>query len=132
VSVWQSLREHSLYDALFAATARHLSVGLSAVASAFFLADPAELRALLGTAGFERIEITPCSLDVHLKAPRSASSSSRCSGPRRRSRPSALHAPARSRLVAAVVQETASLVQQYRDGDRLTFPMVTNIGKAYA
>jgi SAM-dependent methyltransferase len=69
VSVWQSLGEHSLYDALFAATARHLSVGLSAVASAFSLADPAELRALLRTAGFERIEITPCSLDVHLEAP---------------------------------------------------------------
>jgi SAM-dependent methyltransferase len=131
VSVWQSLGEHSLYDALFAATARHLSVGLSAVASAFSLADPAELRALLRTAGFERIEITPRSLDVHLEAPERFVEFAVLGAATTIPAFAALDAAARSRLVAAVVQETAPLVQQYRDGDRITFPMFTNIAKAY-
>jgi SAM-dependent methyltransferase len=132
VSVWRSLREHRLYEALFAATARHLGVDPSAVASAFSLGDPEELRALLATAGFKGIGITPRSLDVHLEVPERFVEFAVLGAATTIPAFAGLDSGARARLVEAVAQETAPLVRQHRDEDRLTFPMSTNIASAHA
>ncbi|WP_046867241.1 class I SAM-dependent methyltransferase [Microvirga massiliensis] len=131
VSVWRSLREHPLYEALFAATAGHLGVDPSAVASAFSLGDPEELRVLLSAAGFNEIEITPRSLDVHLEAPERFVEVAVLGAATTIPAFAGLDPGVRARLVEAVAQETASLVRQYRDGDRLTFLMSTNIARAH-
>jgi 2,4-dienoyl-CoA reductase-like NADH-dependent reductase (Old Yellow Enzyme family) len=69
LSVWQGLARHPVYQALFEATARHLGVPMSAVDAAFSLEHPEALRALLDRAEFERIDITPRSLEVTVQSP---------------------------------------------------------------
>ena len=69
LSVWRDLQRHPVYEALFEATTRHLGAALSDVALSFSLWDAEELRALLSDAGFQRTEVTPRSLDIHLPSP---------------------------------------------------------------
>jgi ubiquinone/menaquinone biosynthesis C-methylase UbiE len=66
ISVWQALQRHPVYEALFHATARHLGATIAIVDVSFSLGDADELQTLLSDAGFQRIEITPRSLTVHL------------------------------------------------------------------
>jgi SAM-dependent methyltransferase len=131
ISVWQALRLHPVYEALFEATARHLDVPLSSVDASFSLWDAEELRALLQAAGFERIVIMPRSLDVRLPAPErfvqltmlGAATSVPAFG--------RLDGAARRALVEAVSGETETVVRRYRDGDTLTFRMSTHIATAH-
>ena len=69
ISVWQQLSRHPLYEALFNAIARHLSIPISKIDVSFSLGDAEELRGLLEWAEFQRISITPQSLDIHLLSP---------------------------------------------------------------
>jgi SAM-dependent methyltransferase len=130
ISVWQALARHPVYQALFEAIARHLGVPLSSVDVAFSLDDPEALRALLRRAGFERIDITPRSLEITLQSPerfvqlavRGAATSVPAFA--------RLDDPARAALVEAVSREMAPIVGRYRRGDGLTFPMHTNLAIA--
>jgi ubiquinone/menaquinone biosynthesis C-methylase UbiE len=69
ISVWQALQRHPVYEALFKATARHLGATIADVELSFSLSDADELRTLLGDAGFQSIEISPRSLNIHLPSP---------------------------------------------------------------
>jgi len=132
LSVWQALERHPVYEALFEATTRRLNAALHDVALSFSLWNAEELRELLSAAGFQRIEVTPRSLDIHFPSPerfvlltvQGAASSVPTFAQ--------LDAAARSALVEAVASETEAVVQRYRDGDKLTFPMSTHIAVAYA
>jgi hypothetical protein len=69
ISVWQKLGRHPLYEALFGATARHLGIPISIIDISFSLGDAEELRAFLENAGFQRITVTPQSLEIRLPSP---------------------------------------------------------------
>lgn len=132
LSVWQALQRHPLYEALFEATTRCLGAAISDVALSFSLADAEELRALLGAAGFQRIEITPRSLDIQLPSPERFVELTVLGAATTIPAFARLDAAARSALVETVSLEVEAVTQRYRDGDKLTFPMSTHIAVAYA
>ena len=131
ISVWQALQRHPVYEALFAATARHLGVSISTVDASFALWDAKELRTLLNDAGLQRIAITPRSLTMHLPAPERFVQLTVLGAATSIPAFAQLDDAARSALVAAVTSETQAVAQRYRDGNTLTFPMSTHIAVAY-
>ena len=131
ISVWQALERHPLYEALFRATARHLGVSPAALDVAFSLADANELRALLSDAGFQNIDVAARSLDVQLATPERFVELTVLGAATSIPAFAQLDASARSALVTAVADETQSVAERYRDGDRLTFPMSTHIATAH-
>jgi ubiquinone/menaquinone biosynthesis C-methylase UbiE len=130
ISAWQSLARHPVYQALFEAIARGLGVPITAVDVAFSLGDPEELRAILRRAGFRRIDIAPRSLDVRLQSPerfvqltvRGAATSVPAFA--------RLDRAAQAALVGGVAGELEPVMERFRKGDELTFPMHTNIAIA--
>lgn len=130
ISVWQALHRHPVYEALFAATARHLGAPIADVEVAFSLGDADELRTLLREAGFRRIEITPRSLTIHLPSPERFVQLTVLGAATSIPAFAHLNAATRSALVEAVTGETQTVAQRYRDGDKLTFPMSTHIAVA--
>jgi SAM-dependent methyltransferase len=60
LSVWQRLDRHPFYATLHEVIHRRL--GMSALQDIFALGDPDELRTLLTSAGFERVEIEPAAM----------------------------------------------------------------------
>jgi ubiquinone/menaquinone biosynthesis C-methylase UbiE len=132
ISVWQALQRHPVYEALFEATARYLEAAVSTVDVSFSLWDSEELRRLLDDAGFERIVITPRSLEVHLPTPERFVQLTVLGAATSIPAFAQLDTPARSALVDAVIGETQALAERYRDGNTLTFSMSTHIAVAYA
>ncbi len=132
LSVWQALQHHPIYEALFEATTRHLSAAISDVALPFSLWDAAELRSLLSDADFERIEVTPRSLDIHLPSPERFVQLTVLGAATSIPAFAQLDTAARSALLDAVTVETDTVSRRYRDGDKLSFPMSTHIAVAYS
>lgn len=132
LSVWQALQQHPIYEALFEATTRHLGTSITEVALPFSLWDAAELRALLSDAGFQHIEVISRSLDIHLPSPEHFVQLTVQGAATTIPAFAQLDTGARSALVDAVTDETEAVVQRYRDGDKLTFPMSTHIAVAYS
>lgn len=132
LSVWQALQRHPIYEALFEATARHLRASISDLALSFSLGDAEELRALLSDAGFQRIQVAPRSLDIHLPSPERFVEFTVLGAATSIPAFAQLESAARSALVKAVAGETEAIVQRYRDGEKLTFRMSTNIAAACA
>lgn len=132
LSVWQALHHHPIFEALFEATTRHLNAAISDVALPFSLWDDAELRTLLGDADFQRIEVTPRSLDIHLPSPERFVQLTVLGAATSIPAFAQLDSAARAALVDAVTGETEVVMQHYRDGDNLTFPMSTHIAVAYS
>jgi ubiquinone/menaquinone biosynthesis C-methylase UbiE len=132
LSVWQALQRHPVYEALFEATTRHLGAATSDVALSFSLSDAEELRALLRDAGFQRVEITPRSLDIHLPSPARFVELTVLGAAATIPAFAQLDTAARSALVETVSHEIEAVAQRYREGDTLTFPMSTHIAVAYA
>jgi ubiquinone/menaquinone biosynthesis C-methylase UbiE len=131
ISVWQALHRHPMYEALFQATARHLGATIATVDVSFSLWDTEELWTLLSDAGFQRIEITPRSLTLHLPAPERFVQLTVLGAATSIPAFAQLDAAARSALVEAVTSETQAVAQRYRDGNMLAFPMSTHIAVAY-
>ncbi len=131
ISVWRALQRHPVFAAMFEATARHLGVTLSEVDLSFSLWDAEELRALLSTAGFQRIEITPRSLDIRLPSPERFVQFTVLGAATSIPAFTRLDTTARSALVEAIAGEIEPVVRRYSSGDELTFPMSTHIAVAY-
>ena len=132
ISVWQALRLHPMYEALFDATSRHLGVPLSSVDVSFSLSDANELRRLLEEAGFVRIAVTPQSLEVRVPSPRRFVQLTVLGAATTIAAFKELDATARAALVKTVRKETDAAARRYRDGDRLAFPMSTHIALAHS
>ena len=132
ISVWQALQRHPVYEALFEATARHLGAAVSTLDVSFSLSDPEELRRVLNDAGFERIAITPWSLEVHVPTPERFVQLTVLGAATSIPAFARLDTAARSALVDAVTGETQAVAERYRDGNTLTFSMFTHIAVAYA
>jgi SAM-dependent methyltransferase len=131
ISVWQALHCHPVYEALFQATACHLSATIATVDISFSLGDADELRTLLSDAGFQRLTITPRSLQIHLPAPERFVQLTVLGAATSIPAFAHLETAARPALVEAVSSEAQAVAQRYREGDTLTFPMSTHIAVAY-
>jgi hypothetical protein len=131
ISVWQALKRHPVYEALFEATARHLGANIATVELSFSLSDADELRTLLDNAGFQRIEIFPRSLNIHLPSRERFVQLTVLGAATSIPAFAELDAAARSALVEVVTDETELVTHRYHDGDKLIFPMYTHIAVAY-
>ena len=132
ISVWQDLSRHPVYAALFEAVGRHLDVPISDLDVSFSLSDPKELRRILRSAGFRDIEIMPRSLDVTL-APPELFVELTVLGAVTSVPAFARLAPAtQASLVDKISAEMNPLIQDYTKDEKLTFPMHTNIARAFA
>jgi ubiquinone/menaquinone biosynthesis C-methylase UbiE len=130
VSVWQALGHHPVYEALLEATARHLGVNVSAISAAFSLWDGEELRTLLGEAGFNRVEIIPASHTSYFPSPERFVQITLLTAAAVMPEFERLSAVAHSELSEAIAREIEDVMQGYRDGDRLIFPMSAHIAIA--
>jgi len=132
VSVWESLERHPLYEALLTATARYLTVPVSAVDLSFSLSNADELDALLRSAGFLRTQVHSRSLDIHLPSPERFVQLTVEGAATSIATFTQLDAATRAALVDAVALQVEPIVRHYRDGDALTFPMFNQIAVAYS
>jgi len=121
--VGQALEQHPVFEALMESVARRLALPLAAVSIPFALSDTDALRALFDSAGFGAVEITPES--IPLRFPQAdrfvplAVASSAAAVPAF----ATLESSAQAELLDAVRQETEPVVNQYRDGNDIAFPM---------
>jgi SAM-dependent methyltransferase len=131
VSVWRALELHPVYEALFAAVARHLDVPISTLDLSFSLWDADELSTLMSDAGLQRIAITPRSLEVRLPTPERFVQLTVLGAATSVPAFARLDAATRSALVEAVTGETRASIERYRDGETLVFSMSSHLAVAY-
>lgn len=128
--VLQSLEQHPVFEALMQSVARQLALSLSTVATPFSLSGPGELEALFTAAGFGRVEIAAASIVARFAQPERfvpmAVMSSAAAVPAF----ARLEAPERGDVLAQVVKETQRVVDAYREGDFIAFPMHANVAVA--
>ena len=97
----------------------------------FAFGDAEALRGLLRAAGFQRIVITPRSLNANFPEPERFVKLAVLGSAAMMPAFAQLDTAACAALVEAVTLESEAIVQRYRDGDRLSFPMSTHIAVAY-
>ncbi|PTR16331.1 MULTISPECIES: hypothetical protein [unclassified Nitrosospira] len=117
----RNVQRHPVYEALLEATARQLGAAIAAVELSFSLSDADELRTLLGDAGFQHIQITPQSLDIHLPSPERFVQLTVLGVATSIPAFMRLGAAERSTLVDAVIDETHAVAKRYRKGRTLHF-----------
>lgn len=131
LNVWQPLDRHPVYEAVLEAEARHLDVSVAEVSTPFTFGGAGELRALLDGAGFRRIEVRPKTLDVRFPAPERFVELTVLAGAAVVPEFAQEDPAERAALVDAVTRESAPIIERYRDGDTVSFPMTAHIAVAY-
>jgi hypothetical protein len=133
VSVWQSIDQLPLFQALTAAEARHLeTIGITPdpVFLPCALGDAAELRGLLEQAGFLAVEITEGRIDAVFPDPenfvRKMEHAYVAVVPELASDPQATDA-----FVAAVSRDVKGFLDEHRRGDTLVFPLKVHLATAH-
>lgn len=132
LSVWQALRRHVVYEALFDAASRHLGTTISDVSLPFSLPESDELYAILYRAGYQRIEIVSRSLEVQIPLPERFVELTVAGAATSVPAFAELDADKRSAFMETVVDEVEPVLRRYRNEGLLTFPMFTHIAVAYA
>lgn len=130
VSVWQALDRHPVYAALCEAEARHLGVPLAEVATPWSLPDGDDLRALLVDAGFQRVHVVSRSLDVHFPEAERFVTLTLFAATAFLPEFDWNDEASRDMLLNNVSRDIKPVVNQYRDGDGLTFSTHWNIAVA--
>lgn len=122
VIVLQALERHPVFEALMESVARHLSLSISSVMIPFALSDADELRNLFTAAGFKKVEILP---EPNRFVPLAVTSSAAAVPAFAQ-----LEQPERAALIETVREETASIIQRYRDAEVISFPMYAYVAVA--
>jgi ubiquinone/menaquinone biosynthesis C-methylase UbiE len=126
LSVWCSMQENPYFLALVEAVARHVGEATAAgLQAAFSLASQAEIKDLLVQAGFKKIELSVCKLDLEIPpledfVPRHISATPMAAGYRSASR------TARK----AVVREVCTRLYKYGAKSGLRLPFRTHLAVA--
>ena len=131
ISVWQQLDRHPLYNALFQATASHLGAPVSAFDVSFSLGGAEELQALLEGVGFQRITVTPQSLEIRLPSPELFVQLTMTSAAT--SVPAFIHMDVSKckALVESIAREFEPVLLSYIQEEELVFLMHTHTAMAY-
>jgi SAM-dependent methyltransferase len=132
LNVWQGLDRHPLYRAMLEAEARHLGVPLSEVDTPFSLGDADVLRGLFEQAGFRHVQVTPRTLDVRFPSPDRFLALTLMAAAAVIPAFAAADEQEKHSLVEAVRRDVDPVVNQYRDGDHIVFPMTGNLYVARA
>lgn len=129
IAVWQSLDRHEVMKALFTAEARHLQVPLEKVAIPFSLAEEAELRGVLEQAGFSEVTIEAAALDARFPSADQWVEMTVRAGAA--VIPALAHdGDALLGLLQSVRRESDPVVDRYREGAGVRFPMFSHIAVA--
>ena len=132
LNVWQPLENHPVYSALLEAEARHLGEDLEDVATPFTFGGAGRLERLLREAGFERTEVTERTMGVEFPEPDTFVALTVMAGAAVVPEVALNDPDERAALIEAVGRDSADVLERYRDGERLSFPMPNQIGIAYA
>lgn len=131
--VWQALERQPVFSTLLEAEARHLGMPTDVVAGApFSLGDAAELRALLGEAGFERLEVRAVTHEVRFPQPQRFVKRTTLAAAAVLPEMADMDEAARAELVDVVGREVDDTLRQYVDGDSIRFPLHAHIALAHA
>jgi len=131
ISVWQRLDRHPLYEALFNATVRHLGIPISMIDISFSLGNAEELHALLKKAGFQRITVTPQSLEIRLPSPELFVQLTVTGAATSVPAFAHMNVATRTTLVKTVARELDPVLRSYIQGKELVFSMHTHVAIAY-
>jgi ubiquinone/menaquinone biosynthesis C-methylase UbiE len=132
LNVWKPLAHHPVYEALFEAEARHLDADLDTVATPFTFGDTDRLSSLMDDAGFEDVQITERTLNVEFSDPDTFVTLTVMAGAAVLPELAVEDEDERSALIEAVSRDSADVLEQYRDGDHLAFPMPNQIATGFA
>ncbi|MBX3125217.1 MAG: methyltransferase domain-containing protein [Polyangiaceae bacterium] len=134
LAVWQSLESHPIFAELAEVEVRHLSaLGVTPedAGAPFSLGSRDALESTLEQGGFEGIEIAPARITARF--PSAASFIRDIEYPYSAFMPQFVQDPPQfDAFVEAVARETGALVERYRVGDAVEFPMHTHIATATA
>jgi len=132
VMVLQALERHPMFAALGESVARHLGMRVEDVMVPFAMADADALRALFGGADFARVEVREESADMSFAEPERFPAMAIVSSAAAVPAFAKLVGPARAEMIAAIGREIAPTVQQFRQVDRIRFPMHALVAVATA
>jgi SAM-dependent methyltransferase len=124
LAVWKSVDHHEFFRAFFEAQGEFLGVPAMSLAPPFSLGDPAELRAIVEDAGFDRVELTEATIQARFPNPEQFVKMTAMAGAAvmpdlfGKVDPAAMTEHVRSRV--------GPTLDRYRDGDHLQFPMTTH------
>lgn len=131
LNLWQALESHEVYAALSEAQAGHLGVPLSHVTAPWSFPDAKELKNSLIEAGFKDIEIVPKTFDAHFPSTERFVYLTLFASSAFLDEFDWENAALRSALIADVSRAIEPVIQKFRDGDGLTFPVSWNYCIAY-
>ena len=132
LNVWKPLAHHPVYEALLEAEARHLGADLDTVATPFTFGDADRLTDLMNGAGFDDVEVTERCLDVQFPDPDTFVMLTVMAGAAVVPELALDDEEERSALIEAVSRDSADVLEEYRDGDRLAFAMPNQMAIGYA
>jgi len=134
LNVWHGIEQHPLLAASTAAVASHLSVPAAELDTPFSLGDADELRRLLESAGFGRVEVTARTMDAHFPSAETFMAMTTIAAAA--VLPAYAHVvgdpAARAALVQVTTDASRDLLERHRDADGLTLPWTANIAVARA
>jgi ubiquinone/menaquinone biosynthesis C-methylase UbiE len=130
VSVWRSLEHQPASRLIYEALARHMNTTPATLLPSFALGDAEELRALLDSAGFAEVTVTPRAYTVReplgpqLIAPILAGLAGLVPAV------AAMGTEERAALAQAIEGEIAPALQKYIEGDERLYPLSVHIALA--
>lgn len=131
IAVWKSIEFHPLWSAMSEVEARHLEslgVSFSDIIAPFSLGDSEILRALLDEAGFGKSEVLSHDVPAKFQFEGFVEKTERAYGaviPQFIANPAAF-----DKYVASVTKEMEPVLQEFHDGDSISFNMPTLIALA--
>lgn len=127
VAVWEGLDRHPVFEALFRAEAGHLSVRVEDLAVPFSLSDSEVLQREFEQAGFSHVSVNCHSMKARFRDARKFINLVVRSGAAVIPELDLTAPGEHEALLAVVHREAARVVDQYREGDGIVFPMYSSL-----
>jgi SAM-dependent methyltransferase len=130
VAVWQGLDQHPVFRAIFEAEARQLGAEVERLARPFSFGSGDALRTLLRGGGFQSVELTVETRDVTFNDPDRFLRMSVLAGAAVIPELAEADDQQREEILTGVAREAEPIIDRYRTGVGLTFPMTANLAQA--
>ena len=129
-SVWQDVRSHPLYGALFEAVSNKLEAPFSAVSLPFSMGEQDEVRSYIASGGFEKIAMSEQRLNVKFPTPQLFVQLSVAAAAAAIPAFAEMAAQDRAALAEEIAESLGPQVNKYVVGDFLEMPTVVNVAIA--
>lgn len=127
VAVWEGLDRHPVFQALFQAEAHHLGVAVEKLAVPFSLSDTTVLQHEFQQAGFSRVSVSSHSMEARFRDARKFIDLVVRSGAAVIPELDLTDPGEHQALMDVVHREAAGVVDRYREGDGVVFPMHSSL-----